>query len=156
MASDQNTSTVEWAADPVLLTLEASSLSRAGKGDQSPAELPLGFCLEVGRRLLLAELQFNEWTLRRVEKVILDRDRNLARDITVDFCIRPDAPTFVTSDGRRLRLVPLSMMRRRTPTRRSTVRSPCARRRPSSRGCVRTSSSRSLWTDSGPPSRCTS
>jgi hypothetical protein len=32
----------------------------------------------------------------------------------VDFCIRPDAPTFRTSDGRRLRLVPLSMMRRRT------------------------------------------
>lgn len=55
-----------------------------------------------------------EWTLRRVEKVILDRDRSLSRDITVDFCIRPDAPTFRTSDGRRLRLVPLSMMHRRT------------------------------------------
>ena len=107
-------STLEWNADPALLTLEASSLSRAAKGGEPPPELPLGFCLEVGRRLLLAELQFNEWTLRRVEKVILDRDRSLSRDITVDFCIRPDAPTFRTSDGRRLRLVPLSMMRRRT------------------------------------------
>jgi hypothetical protein len=102
-------STVEWDVDPALLTLEASSLSRAAKGGEPPPELPLGFCLEVGRRLLLAELQSNEWTLRRVEKVILDRDRSLSRDITVDFCIRPDAPAFRTSDGRRLRLVPLSM-----------------------------------------------
>ncbi len=80
----------------------------------STGSLPEPFCVEVGRRLLLAELQFHAWVLRRVEKVTLERDRSVSRTVSVEFSIRDDAPTFVSDSGRRLRLIPLSMMRRRT------------------------------------------
>jgi hypothetical protein len=99
-----------WHADPALLALDASRRRR----DQDDGTADQPFCLEVGRRLLLAQLTLSEWTLRRVEKVLLERDRSLSRTVTVEFNVRPEAPTFVGADGRRLRLVPLSMMRRRT------------------------------------------
>ena len=82
---------------------------------REPADwrLPEAWCVEIGRRLLLAELEFSEWVMRRVEKVTLERDRSVFRDIA-GAAIRDDAPVFHSASGGRLRLVPLSMMRRRT------------------------------------------
>jgi len=95
-----------WRLDPTDLALKAS----AWRADV----LPDAFCAEVGRRLLLAELEFSEWVLRRVEKVEFERDRAASRLISVEFSIRDDAPVFVDKDGQEYWLVPLSMMRRTT------------------------------------------
>jgi hypothetical protein len=96
----------EWRLDPTELALKASAWRRG--------RLPRAFCAEVGRRLLLAELEFSEWVLRRVEKVAFERDRTVSRRISIEFSIRDDAPVFVDRDGQRYWLVPLSMMRRQT------------------------------------------
>lgn len=92
--------------DPTRLALKGSTWRRE--------ELPEPFCLEAGRRLLIAELEFSEWVTRRVEKIDLSRDRSVSRDITLEFSVRDDAPEFGIEGGGSTRLVPLSMMRRRT------------------------------------------
>jgi hypothetical protein len=94
-----------WTLDPTQLALEGS----AWRQDV----LPTAFCNEVGRRLLLAELEFSEWILRRVEKIDLSKDRSVSRKIALEYSLRDDAPTFAT-EGQRLRVIPLSLMRRRT------------------------------------------
>ncbi|HJQ42215.1 MAG TPA: hypothetical protein VJ831_03955 [Jatrophihabitantaceae bacterium] len=71
-------------------------------------------CLEIGRRLLLAELEFSEWILRRVEKIAMEQDRSVSRSIALEFSVRDDAPEFVLPDGDSCRLVPLTVMRRQT------------------------------------------
>jgi hypothetical protein len=102
--------TAAWRMDPMKIAL-AESARRQGT---SRPELPRPFCLEIGRRLLLAELQFSDWVLRRVEKVEFERDRSITRRISIEFRIRDDAPVFVDDEGGEFWLVPLSMMRRRT------------------------------------------
>ena len=100
----------EWAFEPTALALSASSWrhDRKHKGeDVDPA-----FCTELGRRLLLAELEFSEWVLRRVEKVDFVRDRTVSRRISIELRVRDDAPVF-RHDGKRYWLVPLSTMGRR-------------------------------------------
>jgi hypothetical protein len=99
-----------WVHDPVDLGLQASRGSR-DTPDERP---PLHLCMELGRRLLLAELEFSDWVARRVECVHFERDRSVSRKISVEFVVRNDAPVFVTRNGRRVFLVPLSIMRRRT------------------------------------------
>lgn len=95
-----------WHFDPTDLALAASA---------RPAdELPDAFCVEVGRRLLFAELEFSKWVLRRVEKVRFDSDRSVSRRSSIELIVRDDAPVFVDREGERHWLVPLSMMRRRT------------------------------------------
>jgi hypothetical protein len=64
--------------------------------------------------MFIAQLQFSEWILRRVEKVQFDRDRSMSRSITIDLQVREDAPVFIDRDGKEFWLVPLSSMRRRT------------------------------------------
>jgi hypothetical protein len=51
---------------------------------------------ELGRRLLLAHLEMNQWVLRRVEKVAFERDRRMYRGrdqlsggTTPAFCSQP-------------------------------------------------------------------
>jgi hypothetical protein len=102
--------TTAWRMDPMEIALAESILRQ--RTDRP--ELPRPFCLEVGRRLLLAELQFSEWVLRRVEKVEFERDRSITRRISIELRVRDDAPVFVDHDGREVWLVPLSMLRRRT------------------------------------------
>jgi hypothetical protein len=51
--------------------------------------------------------------LRRVEKVQFERERSISRRLTIEFLIRPDAPTFAR-EGKEYWLVPLSIMQRRT------------------------------------------
>ena len=64
--------------------------------------------------MLLAQLEYSEWVLRRVEKVEFERDRSVSRRIAIELKVRTDAPVFVDADGEEFWLVPLSSMRRRT------------------------------------------
>ena len=96
---------VHWELDPTATALLANS---ANDG------LPDAFCLDIGRRLLLAEVQFGEWVLRRVEKIAFESDRGVSRRCSVELMVRPDAPVFEDRAGRRYWLVPLSLMRRQT------------------------------------------
>jgi hypothetical protein len=96
-----------WRIDPTSWALEQSRWRK-------PDMLPRAFCVEVGRRLLLAQLEFSEWVLRRVEKVQFERDRSVTRDLAIDLLVHREAPIFIDADGREKYLVPLSMMRRRT------------------------------------------
>lgn len=98
---------LEWPFDPTDLALEASAWRQFKLPDDA-------FCTEVGRRLLLAELEFSEWVLRRVEKVRFDSDRSLSRRSSIELRVRDDAPVFADRDGKKHWLMPLSMMRRRT------------------------------------------
>lgn len=95
----------EWSLDPTDQALSVSH--RRGK-------LVDPLCAEIGRRLLLAEMQFNRWMVRRVEKVRFDEDRNVTRRITVDFNVREDAPVVIDRTGARFWIVPITLMRRRT------------------------------------------
>ena len=97
-----------WPFDPVVESLSASEIKK------SDGVYPKPFCVEVGRRLLLAQLESSSWILRRVEKVDLVAEQAVRRSVTLEFMVPRDAPVFVTADGRRLRCVPLSAMRRRT------------------------------------------
>src|SRR5438270_10551584 len=83
---------LQWQLDPTEEGLE---------GSKWRTELPTPFCVALGRRLLLAELEFSEWVLRRVEKVAFERDRSVSRAITIDLLVREDAPMFVDRHGRR-------------------------------------------------------
>jgi hypothetical protein len=111
--------------DPDELLLEASTKKRMSyDSDELLPEvstkkrgsdtLPPPLCAEIGRRLLLAELEFGDWVVRRVESVRFERERSVSRRVSVQFVVRPDAPILKLSDGRCMYLVPLSMMRRRT------------------------------------------
>lgn len=95
----------EWSLDPTDHALSVSH--RRGK-------LVDPLCAEIGRRLLLGEMQFNRWMVRRVEKVRFDEDRNVTRRITVDFNVREDAPVVIDRTGGRFWIVPITLMRRRT------------------------------------------
>jgi hypothetical protein len=99
--------TLRWRASPVELALESSRRMRHG-------ELPGPFCAEVGRRMLLAQSDFGEWVLRRVESVAFQEDRSVLRQITVDLRVRDDAPVFVDERDREYWLVPIAVMWRRT------------------------------------------
>jgi hypothetical protein len=94
--------------DPDKLSREASAKKRGSD------TLPPPLCAEIGRRLLLAELEFGDWVVRRVESVRFERERSVSRRVSVHFVVRADAPILKLSDGRCMYLVPLSMMRRRT------------------------------------------
>jgi hypothetical protein len=98
---------MRWQVDPTIWALDESRW-------KLPAELPHAFCVEVGRRLLLAQLEYSEWVLRRVEKVHFERDRSVTRDISIDLSVHHEAPVFIDADGNEQYLVPLSIMRRRT------------------------------------------
>lgn len=97
-----------WPFDPDAVSLEASTDKRQRD------TLPRPLCAEIGRRLLLAELTFADWVLRRVETVQFERQRSVSRKISVQFIVPADAPVFRRSDGKRVYVVPLSIMRRRT------------------------------------------
>lgn len=94
-------------ADPLDLAMTASRGTWRGT-------LPKPFCAEVGRRLLLAEMQFSSWVLRRVEKIVFEDDRNVLREMSVELNVCEDAPVFVDEVGNSYWAVPIMMMRRRT------------------------------------------
>lgn len=96
---------LEWHLNPTQIALNGSTWR---------VDLPEPFCVELGRRILLAQLEFSEWVLRRVERVTFERDRSVSRTIEIDLLVRPDAPVFVDRQGNEHWLIPLSMMHRRT------------------------------------------
>jgi hypothetical protein len=98
-----------WGLDPADMALDASADRKRDRHEATDA-----FCVEVGRRMLLAELRFSGWVLRRVEKVRIDSDRSVSRRCSIELKVRDDAPVFVNREGERFWLVPLSIMRRRT------------------------------------------
>lgn len=100
------------SADPLDLALDASR--EVWQGASCEPSLPRPFCAEVGRRLLLAEMQFSSWVLRRVEKIVFEDDRNVLREMSVELNVREDAPVFVDDAGHAFWAVPVMMMRRRT------------------------------------------
>ena len=64
--------------------------------------------------MLLAQLQFGEWVLRRVGTIAFQDERSVVREMTVDLRVRDDAPVFVDDAGVEYWLAPLTLMRRRT------------------------------------------
>lgn len=70
-------------------------------------------CTEVGRRLLMGQLTWGSWILRRVEKVSFISDRRLLRASTIELRVPEFLPT-VMAHGEPHHLVPLTLMRRRT------------------------------------------
>lgn len=98
---------LRWRASSVELGLDGSRGMRRNVR-------PGAFCAEVGRRMLLAQTDFREWVLRRVERVTFQEDRSVLREMTVDLRVRDDAPVFVDERGHPYWLVPLAVMWRRT------------------------------------------
>ncbi len=112
MTSVHPPDTVRWPIDPTRHALALSTWRH--KRFPGPFHLPEPFCLEVGRRILLAQLEFSQWMLRRVEKLEMAEDRSISRAVALEFSVRDDAPEFEGADGHISRLVPLTFMRRRT------------------------------------------
>ncbi len=97
-----------WRVNPTQFALDAADAHRMGTDFDDEV------CLEVARRLLLAQYTFSSWVLRRVEKVAFSSDRRLKRTSTIELRVPEDAPVIVDGDGEPHWLVPLSVMRRRT------------------------------------------
>jgi hypothetical protein len=97
-----------WKVNPTEFALKAANAHRMGSDVEDE------ICLEVGRRLLLAQYTFSSWVLRRVEKVAFSSDRRLKRSSTIELRVPEDAPVIVDGDGEPHWLIPLSVMRRRT------------------------------------------
>ena len=71
-------------------------------------------CRECGSSLLLLLLKSSGWVSHRTERVRFRDDRSVARQVTVEFHTPDLAPVFGGDDGQSYRLVPLSVMRRKT------------------------------------------
>ena len=82
--------------------------------DEVRADPAARCCKECGRRLLLLLLQSSTWVSHRTEHVSFRDDRSVARKVTVEFHVPEQAPIFLGDDGQAYRLVPLSVMRRKT------------------------------------------
>src|SRR5690242_6287779 len=86
VAGDRPPRQWEWQMDAVEQALREST-----QRQRPDPDLPGPYCVEMGRRLLLAQLEAGDWVLRRVEKVHFERDRCVHRRITVEMRIREDA-----------------------------------------------------------------
>jgi hypothetical protein len=71
-------------------------------------------CRECGRNLLLLLLESHAWVSHRNEHVSFRDDRTVVRRVTVEFHVPDEAPVFLGDDGQAYRLVPLSVVRRKT------------------------------------------
>lgn len=72
------------------------------------------WCRECGRMLLLVFIRSSDWVSHRTEHVSFRDDRTVVRKVTVEFYVPELAPIFRADDGKPYRLVPLSVMRRKT------------------------------------------
>jgi hypothetical protein len=71
-------------------------------------------CRGCGASLLLLLLGWSSWVSHRTEHVTFRDDRSVVRRVTVEFHTPDQAPVFRGDDGQDCRLVPLSIMRRKT------------------------------------------
>lgn len=74
-------------------------------------ELDCGAC---AMHLLLLLRQSKRWVVRRVERVTFLDDRTVSRRVTTDFHVPPSAPRLETQDAQFVRLIPLTVLRRKT------------------------------------------
>jgi hypothetical protein len=107
-----------WRHDPIQLALD-QSVAMADPEAVARGDLPEPFCVDTGRRVLQAVLEFPAWVLRRVESVSFEEGRSVLRTMAIQFKVRDDAPVFeapAVDGGERQRywLVPLAIMNRRT------------------------------------------
>jgi hypothetical protein len=71
-------------------------------------------CRSCGLRTLVLLLKSREWVVRRVERVSFHDDRTIRRQVSMDFVIPPLAPKYQVSGTETVRLVPLTVMRKKT------------------------------------------
>ncbi len=83
-------------------------------------------CRECGASLLLLLLRSSGWVSHRTEHVTFHDDRSVVRRVTVEFHTPDQAPVFRGDDGQDYRLVPLSVIRRKTLVN-FTLRDDCGR-----------------------------
>lgn len=102
----------DWHVEPIHYALRTSAAMRDAEAE--PVDpVPL----EVGRRLLLAQYEFSEWVLRRVEKVRFSQERSVNRRTSIEFRVPDYAPVIVDAEGTPVSwLLPLTVLRRRTLT----------------------------------------
>jgi hypothetical protein len=107
-----------WHHDPIQLALD-QSVAMTPPEAVARGDLPEPFCVDTGRRVLQAVLDFPSWVLRRVESVSFEEGRSVLREMAIQFRVRDDAPVFEApaepgGQPRRYWLVPLAVMNRRT------------------------------------------
>src|SRR4051812_1652421 len=90
---------LQWERDPIEHALDASAWRSLDTAPSRFARESPPLCTELGRRILIAQLEESEWVLRRVEKVSFNRDRGVHRDITIELLVPNGAPEFVDKDG---------------------------------------------------------
>jgi hypothetical protein len=71
-------------------------------------------CTTCARAILSMLLNGREWIARRVERVQFCDDRAVTRRVSVDFTVPNEAPCYRLSSEKRIRLIPLTVLRRKT------------------------------------------
>lgn len=74
----------------------------------------LASCGECGLALLRVFVRSSDWVVRRVENIDFLDERTVRRRVSVDFTAPRDALSFVRDDGRKVRILPLALMRRKS------------------------------------------
>jgi hypothetical protein len=71
-------------------------------------------CRTCALAILFMLLNGREWIARRVERVHFCDDRAVTRRVSVDFTVPNEAPCYRLSAEKRVRLIPLTVLRRKT------------------------------------------
>lgn len=71
-------------------------------------------CRSCGLRTLILLLKSREWVVRRVERVSFHDDRTIRRHVSMDLVVPPLAPAYQIGAAETVRLVPLTVMRKKT------------------------------------------
>ncbi len=107
---------VEEAVMTVSPQTHVHKLSSASAGTDWPYDIweQAMRCRECAVQVLLLMLKSPAWVLRRVERVSFHDDRTARRRVSTDFSIPELAPYYQVGEDARVRLVPLTVMRRKT------------------------------------------
>jgi hypothetical protein len=70
-------------------------------------------CRNCALSILVMLLNGREWIARRVERVHFCDDRAVTRRVSVDFTVPNEAPCYRLSPEKRVRLIPLTVLRRK-------------------------------------------
>src|SRR3954469_25607324 len=74
----------------------------------------LSACHECGMGMLRVFIRSSTWVVRRVEKVTFLDDRTVRRQVSMDYALPEDAVALRRDNGSTTRIVPLTMMRRKS------------------------------------------
>src|SRR5207248_6685635 len=82
---------------------------------KTPSEwATLSSCRHCGLTMLRLFVRSADWVVRRVENIDFLDERTVRRRVSVDFAAPPEAVAFLRDDGRRVRILPLALMRRKS------------------------------------------